>query len=77
MLSRQYLGIEVPVQGSGYRLVVRLSANAEDVGKERDSNGLALESAIHGNEVQNSGAVLILASLRTILLRRLNRAVVL
>ena len=62
MLSRENLGVKVSVKRGGYRLVVGLSADAEDVGEEGDGDGLALESPIHGNEVQNGRLLLALRS---------------
>lgn len=58
VLSREDLGVEVPIEWRGNCLVIRLPADAEDVGEEGDGDGLALKGAVHGDQVQYSGALL-------------------
>lgn len=68
MLSRKHLGVEITVQRSGDCLVVCLAANAEDVGKEGNGNGLALKGTVHGYEMQNGRVLLELCSRPAVLL---------
>ena len=62
MRPGQDFGVEKSIERCGNCLVVGLAANAEDVGEEGDGDGLALESPIHGNEVQNGRLLLALRS---------------
>jgi hypothetical protein len=54
-----------------------LPANAEDIGEEGDGDGLALEGAVHGDEVQDGTGFLALWPRGAVLLLALDLAIVL